>query len=113
MDEVRALWEVKRLVFGDGARCRTLDLTTQKKKCPELLTCVNTPWTDTHTHTHTRAAELPLPEPHGVCEEITASRTAAVTLRLGLSAKLTLTGHDLSTTRRNGSNFRQTMEFLL
>ncbi len=47
MDEVRVLWEVKRLVFGE--RCRTLDLTTQKKKCPELLTRVNTPWTDTHT----------------------------------------------------------------
>ncbi len=54
VDEVRVLWEVKRLVFGE--RCRTLDLTTQKKKCPELLTRVNTPWTDTHTH-----YKLPLP----------------------------------------------------
>ncbi len=57
VDEIRALWEVKTLVFGE--RCRTLDLTTQKKKCSELLTCLNRG--QTHTHTHTCAAELTLP----------------------------------------------------
>lgn len=54
VDEVRATWEVKRLVFGQWcirrARiCRTLDLITKKEESArELLACVNTPWTQ-HT----------------------------------------------------------------
>lgn len=47
VDEVRAIWEVKGLVFGQRcvrrARiCRTLDLTTQKKRSGAAHLCEHT-----------------------------------------------------------------------